>query len=225
MVQFPSNTPQGKTGAFLVAPKVQGKYPGVILIHEIWGLVDHIKDVGTRLARQGYVALAVDLFEGKTLTKLEDGRKLRQQLTEEKVLADLNGGHAYLKNLENVNPNRIGCIGFCMGGGLSLLFACHNQEIAAAVVFYGRNPSPIDLVKNLSCPILCNYAGADLSITEEDIDLLKDTLTKYGKSFDIKTYPDAPHGFFNDTREAYRPDAAKDAWERVLRFYDKYLKA
>ena len=224
VVEFPSNTPRGKTEAFLVAPKTPGKYPGIILIHEIWGLVDHIKDVGTRLARQGYVALALDLFDGKTLKKLEDGRMLRAQLTEEKILADLNGGHAYLKSLENVNPKRIGCIGFCMGGGLSLLFACHNQEIAAAVVFYGRNPSSIDLVKNLSCPILCNYAGADLSIMEEDIDLLKDTLTKHGKTFDIKTYPNAPHGFFNDTREAYRPKAAKDAWERVLRFYAKYLK-
>jgi carboxymethylenebutenolidase len=224
MVQFPSNTPQGKTEAFLAEPKAPGKHPGVILIHEIWGLVNHIKDVSMRLARQGYVVLAVDLFEGKTLTKLEDGRKLREKLTEEKILADLNGGHAYLKNLENVNLKRTGSMGFCMGGGLSLLLACHNQEIAAAVVFYGRNPSPIDLVKDLSCPVLCSYAGADLAIMEEDINLLKDTLTKYGKTFDIKTYPNAPHGFFNDTRESYRPEAAKDAWERVLKFYEKYLK-
>ena len=224
MVQFPSHTPHAKTEAFFAAPKASGKYPGVILIHEIWGLVDHIKDVSTRLAQRGYVALAVDLFEGKTLTKLEDGRKLREQLTEEKILADLKGAHDYLKNRENVNPKHIGCIGFCMGGGLSLLLACRDPEIAAAVVFYGRNPSPIDQVKNLACPILCNYAGADLSIMEEDISLLKDTLTKYGKTFDIKIYPGVPHGFFNDTRDAYRPEAAKDAWERVLRFYDKYLK-
>lgn len=224
MVQFPSSTPQGKTDGFLTAPKASGKYPGVIVIHEIFGLVDHIKDVSMRLAREGYVTLAVDLFEGKTLTKLEDGRKLREQLTEEKILAELNGGHAYLKTMKNVNPKRIGSIGFCMGGGLSLLLACHNPEIAAAVIFYGRNPSPIDLVKNVQCPTLGNYAGADQAITEADINLLKETLTKYGKTSDIKTYQDAPHGFFNDTRESYRPDAAKDAWQRTLKFYSKYLK-
>ena len=223
MVQFPSTTSLGKTEGFLATPKAFGKYPGIIVIHEIWGLVDHIKDVCMRLAREGYVALGVDLFNGKTITKLEDGHKIREQLTEEEILADLNGGYAYLKTLENVNPKRIGSIGFCMGGGLSLLLACKNPEIAAAVVFYGRNPTPIDLVKNLQCPVLGNYAGADMAIKEADINLLKETLTKYAKTFDIKTYPGAPHGFFNDTRESYRPEAAKDAWERTLKFYDKYL--
>jgi len=224
MIQFPSSTPNGKTIGFLAAPKRPEKYPAVIVIHEIWGLVDHIKNVSMRLAREGHVALAVDLFEGKTLTKLEDGRKLREQLTEEKILADLNGGHAYLKTLKNVYPNRIGSVGFCMGGGLSLLLACKNPEIAAAVVFYGRNPTPIDLVKNVNCPILGNYAGADMAITEADIDRLKENLTKYGKTFDFKTYHGAPHGFFNDTRESYRPDAAEDAWKRTIGFYSKYLK-
>ena len=223
-VQFPSSSPRGKTDGFLAAPKAPGKYPGVIVIHEIWGLVDHIKDVNTRLAREGYVSLAVDLFDGKTLTKLEDGRKLREQISEEKILADLNAGHAYLKSLKNVNPKNIGSIGFCMGGGLSLMLACHNREIAGAVVFYGRNPSPIDLVRNITCPVLCNYAGGDIGITEADVNLLRDTLTKHRKTFDIKTYPGAPHGFFNDTRESYRPEAAKDAWERVLKFYSKYLE-
>jgi len=224
MVQFPSGTPRGKADAFLAAPRKRGKYPGVIVIQEIWGLVDHIKDVSTRLAGEGYVVLAVDLFDGKTLTRLEDGRAIRQQISEQKMLADLNAGHAYLKSLENVNAKRIGCMGFCMGGGLSLQLACHNSELAAAVVFYGRNPSPIDLVKSIPCPVLGNYAGADMGITEADINLLKDALTKHGKTFDIKTYPGAPHGFFNDTRDSYRPDAAKDAWERVLGFYAKYLE-
>jgi carboxymethylenebutenolidase len=110
-----------------------------------------------------------------------------------------------------------------MGGGLSLLLACHNTKLASAAVFYGRNPSPIDLVKNVQCPILCNYAGADMGISESDINLLKQTLTRYGKIFDIKVYPGAPHGFFNDARENYRADAAKDAWQRTLGFFNKYL--
>jgi carboxymethylenebutenolidase len=224
-VHFTGGNSKRKTDGFLAAPKALGRHPGVIVIHEIFGLVDHIKDVSMRLAREGYVALAVDLFEGKTLTKLEDGRRLREQLTEEKILADLNGGHAYLKTLDNVRAKRIGSIGFCMGGGLSLLLACHNPELAATVVFYGRNPSPIDLVRNVRCPVLGNYAGADAAISEADINLLKEALTKHGKTFDIKTYLGAPHGFFNDTRESYRPEAARDAWQRVLKFYSQYLRA
>jgi carboxymethylenebutenolidase len=112
-----------------------------------------------------------------------------------------------------------------MGGGLSLLLACRNKQLTAAVVFYGRNPSPIDQLKNIQCPILGNYAGADMAITESDINLLKQTLTKCKKTFDIKTYPEAPHAFFNDTQESYRPEAAKDAWTRTLQFFNKYLKA
>ena len=223
IVEFSGGNASRKTKGFLARPTKQQTYPAVIIIHEIWGLVDHIKDVGIRLAREGYVALAVDLFEEKTISKLEEGRKYREQFTEEKILGDLNGAFGYLKTLPYVNPKRIGSIGFCMGGGLSLLFACHNKELAAAAVFYGRNPSPIDLVKNIQCPILGNYAGADMAITESDINLLKQTLTKYGKVFDVKIYPGAPHAFFNDTRESYRPEAAKDAWNRTMQFFNKCL--
>jgi carboxymethylenebutenolidase len=224
-VEFPGGNAMKNTKGFLARPTEAGRYPGVIVIHEIWGLVDHIKDVASRLACEGHVALAVDLFEEKTVSKLEEGPGLRERFTEEKILGDLNGGFNYLKTLTYVNQSRIGSVGFCMGGGLSLLLACHNRELAAAVVFYGRSPSPIDMVKNIQCPILGNYAGADFAIKESDIDLLKQTLTKYGKIFDIKVYPGAPHAFFNDTRESYRPEAAKDAWERTLKFFGKQLKA
>jgi carboxymethylenebutenolidase len=225
MVEFLAGNALKRTRGFLAKPRKTERVPAVIVIHEIWGLVEHIKDVSRRLAGEGYVALAVDLFNGKTVAKLEDGRKLREEITEDKVLGDLRGAFNYLKTLECVRPNRIGSIGFCMGGGLSLLFACHNTELAAATVFYGRNPSPIDLVNNIHCPILGNYAGADMAITESDINLLKQALTRYGKTFDIKTYPGAPHAFFNDTKESYRPEAANDAWKRTLRFFDKYLNA
>jgi len=224
MLEFPGGNPTEKTLGFVARPKQPNKYPAVIVIHEIWGLANHIKDVATRLVQEGYVALAVDLFERKLITKLEEGREIRQALTEEKILGDLNGAFNYLTTLDYVMPNRIGSIGFCMGGGLSLLLACRNSALAAAVIFYGRNPTPIDLVKNITCPILGNYAGADKGITESDINLLKQTLTKYRKEFDIKAYPGAPHAFFNDTKESYRPEAAKDAWERTLAFLNKNLK-
>lgn len=223
MIEFSGGNKVSKTKAYLARPKAAGKYPAVIVIQEVWGLVDHIKDVANRLAREGYVALAVDLFEGKTASKIEEARKIRDAFSEEKILGDLNGGIAYLKTLNYVDSKRIGSVGFCMGGWLSLLLACHSKDLAAAVIFYGRNPAPIDLVKNVQCPILGNYGGADPGITEADINLLKEALTKYGKKFDIKTYLGAPHAFFNDTRESYRPEAAKDAWERTLNFYKEHL--
>ena len=223
MVEFPGGSPQRSTVGFLVIPKQSGRYSAVIVIHEIWGLVDHIKNVANRLAREGFVALAVDLFDRKVISNIEEGRQLRQTLTEQRIFGDLDGAFNYLKTLEHVKPDRIGSIGFCMGGGLSLQLACRNRELAAAVVFYGRNPSPIDLVKSIRCPILGNYAGADKGIAEADIDLLKQTLAKHGKELDAKIYPGAPHGFFNDTQETYRPDAAKDAWERTLQFFHSHL--
>jgi carboxymethylenebutenolidase len=224
LVEFPGGNPQRNTVSFLTRPEQSGRYPAVIVIHEIWGLVDHIKDVANRLAREGFVALAVDLFDRKIISNIEEGRQLRQTLTEQRIFGDLDGAFNYLKTLECVRPDRVGSIGFCMGGGLSLQMACRNKELAAAVVFYGRNPSPIDLVKSIQCPILGNYAGADKGITEADIELLKQTLAEHGKEFDARIYPGAPHAFFNDTRETYRPEAAKDAWERTLRFFNTYLK-
>jgi carboxymethylenebutenolidase len=221
-VEFTS--PKGKTGGLLASPKPAGKYPGVLVIQEIWGLVPNIKDITQRIAKEGYVALAVDLYDGKTVNTLEEGRSIREKLSEETMLKDVNAAFQYLKNHPNVKSNRIGSVGYCMGGGLSLKLACENRELAAAVVFYGRNLSPIDLVKNINCPILGNYAGEDKGITEADVNLLKDTLQRHGKTFDIKIYPGAPHGFFNDTRESYRAEAAKDAWRRVLNFYGKHLE-
>jgi carboxymethylenebutenolidase len=222
-VEFPSGHTSRKTRGFLAKPIEPGRYPAVIIIHEIWGLVDHIKDLSSRLAQEGYVALAVDLFDGKTVSKLEEGLGLREKFSEEKILEDLNGGYDFLKTQDHVNPKLIGSIGFCMGGGLSLLLACYNKELAAAVVFYGRNPSPLDLVKKIQCPVLGNYAGEDMIMTESDVNLLRQALTKYGKIFDIKIYPGAPHAFFNDTRDSYRPEAAKDAWDRTLKFFNKHL--
>jgi carboxymethylenebutenolidase len=224
MVDFQGGNRAKKTKGFLARPQNVGKNPALIVIHEFWGLVDQIKDVARRFANEGYATLAVDLFDGRSASKPEDAMKIRQEFSEEKILGDLKGAIAYLKTLDFVNPKRIGSIGFCMGGWLSLSLACHTKELAGAVVFYGRIPAQIDLVKDLSCPILGNYGGADPGITDADINRLKDALTNYGKKFDIKVYPGAPHAFFNDTRESYRPDAAKDAWDRTLTFFRETLQ-
>src|SRR3990170_3995259 len=115
MVEFPGGSARKNTKGFLAKLKEAGRYPAIVVIHEIWGLVDHIKDVANRLALEGYAALAVDLFEEKTVSKLEEGRALREKLTEEKILGDLNGASNYLRTLGYVNQSRIGSVGFCMG--------------------------------------------------------------------------------------------------------------
>jgi carboxymethylenebutenolidase len=224
MVDFPGGNKSKKTKGYLAKPQGAVKSPAVIIIHEFWGLVEHMKDIARRFAEEGYAALAVDLFDGKSASKPEEAMKIRQEFSEEKILGDLKGAIDYLKTSDFVIPNGIGSIGFCMGGWLSLSLACHSKDLAGAVIFYGRIPAQIDLIKNLSCPILGNYGGADLGITEADINRLKTALTKYRKRFDIKVYPGAPHAFFNDTRESYRPDAAKDAWKRTLAFFRETLR-
>jgi len=222
-VEFPSKSEGRSTTGFLVRPAERKKYPGVIVIHAIWGLVDFIRDVTARFAREGYVALAPDLFNGKTASNLEEGMKIKSEFSEEKFLGDLMGAVAYLKSHECVYSSKIGSVGFCMGGTLSLLLACRDN-IDACVVFYGWNPMPIALLKNLSCPLLGNYGGADTRIPEEHINILKETLTNYGKTFDIKIYPGAPHAFFNETLPSYKDNEAKDAWKRTLKHFEKYLR-
>ena len=223
MVEFPGGGKGRNAAGFLVRPRGAGKSPGVVVIQEVWGLVDHIKDIANRLAREGYAALAPDLFDGKTTTSLEEGRRIRDSHTEEKLLGDLRGAVHFLRNQDFVRGDRIGAVGYCMGGWLSLLLAC-RETLTACVVYYGRNPTPVDQVQNVICPILGHYGGADPGITEQDISILKETLTKHGKSFDIKVYPGAPHAFFNDTKPSYRPEAAKDSWQRTLLYFSKYLK-
>lgn len=222
-VEFPSKGEGRSTTGFLARPADSNKYAGVIVIHAIWGLVDFIREVTSRFAREGCVALAPDLFNGKTASSLEEGLMIKREFSEGKFLGDLMGAVAYLKNHKFVYRSKIGSVGFCMGGTLSLLLACRDI-IDACVVFYGWNPRPMALLKNLSCPMLGNYGGADTRIPQEHIISLKETLTKYGKTFDIKIYPGAPHAFFNETLPAYRYNEAKDAWKRTLKHFEKYLK-
>jgi carboxymethylenebutenolidase len=130
----------------------------------------------------------------------------------------------YLKKQGFVN-GKIGVVGFCWGGGQSLNFATKCKDLSAAIVYYGRNPDPLDLVQNISCPLLGNYGEDDPNIIA-GVEPLKQALTKYGKKFDIKTYPGAKHAFNNNTNaERYHPDASKDAWGRTVNFYKQNLSA
>jgi len=225
-IQYPGKS--GNVRAYLSRPKDGGKKGAVIVIHENRGLVDHIKDVARRFAKDGFIALAPDLLSrlgGTDQFKTpEEAIEAIRKVTQDNVVEDLTSGVAYLKRLDFVN-GRIGVVGYCWGGGQSLNFATKCKDLGAAVVYYGRNPDPLDQVQNIACPVLGNYGEDDPNIIP-GVEPLKEALKKYGRNFDIKVYPGAKHAFNNNTNaERYHPDAAKDAWARTANLFKKNLAA
>ena len=224
MVEFPGGA--GSVKAYLSRPK-DGKNLGtVIVIHENRGLVDHIKDVARRFAKDGFAALAVDLMSrigGSDQFKTpEEAIEAIKKITGNIVVEDLTSAVAYLKKQSFVN-GRVGVVGYCWGGGNSLNFATKCKDLNAAVVYYGRNPDPLDQVQNIPCPLMGNYGADDPNIMP-GVEPLKAALQKFGKNFDIKVYPGAKHAFNNNTNaDRYHPEAAKDAWARTVSFFKKNL--
>src|SRR5919106_4524301 len=224
MVQFPGG--QGNVNAYVSRPK-DGKSLGtVIVIHENRGLVGHIKDVARRFAKEGFAAIAVDCMSrigGSDQYNGSDAateaiKKVNGTMVAEDLTAALN----YMKKQNYVN-GKVGVVGFCWGGGNSLNFATKCKDLNAAVVYYGRNPDPLDSVANISGPVMGNYAEDDPNIMP-GVEPLKAALAKAGKSADIKTYPGAKHAFNNNTNaDRYNPEAAKDAWARTVNFFKKNL--
>ncbi len=226
MVSYPS---EGVTvRAYLVAPQGQAMRPAMIVVQEWWGLNDHIKDVARRYAREGYIAIAPDLYSRlghKVTADPNEAGKLMNQLRQEDGLKDLSATVKYLKSVEGVDPNRIGVTGFCMGGSYALMLPCVNRDIKAAAPYYGQVPNPDTPLKDLACPVLYIYGEEDGWITKADVQRLAAALKKYNKTGEIKTYPGAPHAFFNDTRkDVYKPAEAKDAWARTQAFFKQYLR-
>src|SRR3990170_2159485 len=184
--------PSGRTAvrAFLARPKGRGPFPGLLVIQEWWGLNAHIMDVASRFARQGYVALAPDLYsrQGNQVTKDPAvAARLMGRLTERDALADLGAGVRFLLAQPGVDRRRIGGGGFCMGGTYALLLPCVRKGIRAAVPFYGQVPNPDAPLRNLTCPILYIYGTRDEWITLADVDRLRGALARYGKAGEVIT--------------------------------------
>jgi len=248
----------GTIPAYLVRPAPEEARPAVVVIHEIFGLGDHTRDVADRFAREGYVAMAPDLFGSpelaavltppkiqkamqfmsnlprrdpvlaeEALAKLPEEeralvaptvRTLISGLPRDRLTKDLVAAVAYLGAQPFVRGDRIGAVGFCFGGNMSIRLACET-DLAACVVFYGENPSPIERVKDIRGPVLGLYGAEDARINA-DLDELVKAMAEHRKDFEMRIYPGAGHAFFNDTNpSAYREAAARDAWDRVLRFY------
>ena len=223
MVQFPFAG--GTTGGYLSTPR-QGSGPGLIVIQEWWGLVDHIKDVCDRFAAEGFVALAPDLYHGKSTKSPDEAGKLMMALRIDEAERDLGAAVEYLATQDSITSDKIGIVGFCMGGALALYTATKKSKIGACVVFYGGHPRVKPDLPNLHSPVLYISGDKDRGVTPAVVHDLERQLKNLGKQIEVKIYKDADHAFFNDTRpEVFNPEASADAWQRTIAFLRQHLSA
>lgn len=223
MIEVPGGMP-----AFVARPE-GGPRPAVLVIQEAFGLNGHIRDVTRRIAAEGYVALAPDLYwrggKGRTVAYEDLGEAIRimQTLKDPEVVADVGSAIAYLKTQPSVRADRLGITGFCMGGRVSYLVACElPDEIRAAAPFYGGG-IPIDKTSKLKAPVLAFFGEKDDFIPLEFVEQLRKEAAKQKKQVEIVVYPGAGHGFFCNERASYDPGAAADAWERLKKFFATQL--
>lgn len=221
MIAYPYNGTD--VPAYLSLP-ASGHGPAVIAIQEWWGLVGHIKDVADRLAAEGFVALAPDLYHGESASEPNEAKKLAMALDRARAISEIGAAASYLKGLDAVQPKKIGVMGWCMGGALALSSAAANSQAFAAVVcFYGRPLEAGDVAK-LSTPTLGIYGELDGGIPQSLVHAFDNELEKNGTPHHIHTYAGAEHAFFNNDRpEVYHPEAAADAWQRTLAWLRQYL--
>ncbi len=217
----------GETASgFLVTPEGKGPFPAVIVIQEWWGLVDWVKDQARALAKEGYVVLAPDLYRGKSTSSQEEAHQLMMGTPQDRAMRDLQGAFADLQSRSDVKKDRIGAIGWCMGGGYALRLATVEPGLAAVVAYYGTPPTEPASIAAIKAPVLGNYGAEDKGPSPEQVKAFQAAMQKDGKAADIKIYPGAGHAFanINNPWGGYRKAAAEDAWSRTTVFLAKYLK-
>lgn len=214
------------TSAFVVMPPGKESVPAVVVIHEWWGLNGQIRGIARRLADLGYAAIIPDLYRGKVASDPESAHELMRGLPEERALGDIAASIAWLRAQPRVGKNRIGVVGFCMGGRYSELTALQSKDIVACVMFYGPPETHPEKLASLTAPLLAHFGGADQGIGQDQVDALTEGLRKAGKTkVEIYVYPGAGHAFMNETGRGYHADAARLAWARTTNFFEKELKA
>jgi carboxymethylenebutenolidase len=211
--------------AFVARPKAKGRHPAIIVVNEIFGIHDYIKDICRRLAKLGYVAIAPDFFyrSGVNLPALTDIAQIRpivSQAGDEQVDQDVRATSTWLKSRAFAKPSAIGITGFCWGGAVVWRSAMVDPDIKAGVAWYGGLKKLIQRAGELKAPVLGLYGALDQGIPPADVEAMRAALKAAGKTgSDIRLYADAPHGFHADYRESYREADAKDGWARMLAFF------
>jgi len=220
-ISFPSGTLM--LSGYLARPEGDGPFPGVVIIHEIYGLNENIKSIAGRFAAEGYAALAVDLFAGRNRTlcmfRFMSGALLNS--LNHSGIKDLKAALDYFAEQPFVDPQGVGAIGFCLGGGFAIAWACTDRRLKVIAPFYGSNPRPLEAARRL-CPVVGSYPGLDFTAAQGR--KLDGFLESCNIPHEIKIYPGARHSFFNDQNPAsYNPEASADAWKRTLAFFNKTL--
>lgn len=211
--------------AYEARPAGSGAYPGVLVIHEWWGLTEHIQDVTRRLAMEGFVALAPDLYGGKMTNNADEAAELAELQKPDQAIEILQAAMRFLQEKDPVHAQHIGAMGFCMGGTYALLLACRTPSLQAVIPFYGNLPDRVEEIKNIRCPVLFFAGGKDQWINATKVQMLKEAFQNYSVKGEVRVYPEADHAFFNDTRLGnYHAAAAQDAWTRTLGLLSKSLK-
>ena len=222
MISYQSGTRQ--LDGYLAHPEGVGPFPGVVIIHEAYGLNENMKDIARHFADEGYVALAVDLFAGRNhavcMFRLIIGGLFNS--LGNGAIHDLKASLTYLCGQPGVDEARLGAVGYCMGGGFAIAWACTDTRLKVIAPYYGMNPRPLQAVARL-CPVVGSYPGDDF--TAPGGSKLAVELDRYQVPHDIKIYPGAKHSFFNETSSHYHEAAARDSWERVLAFFAERLGA
>ena len=221
-VEFPSN---GHTCEGYFAAPESGSGPGVVVIQEWWGLVAHIRDLVDRFAAEGFVAIAPDLYHGRTTKSPDDAGKMLMELDVERAQKEIAGAAGYLLQRPECTSSKAGVVGFCMGGALAQYAGTKSPDKFGAVVsFYGGFKKVESRWEDLAGPILLVYAENDKGVPAEQGRLLEQKLLALGKDVELVVYPGADHAFFNDTRpEVHNPTAAADAWRRTLALFRRAL--
>jgi carboxymethylenebutenolidase len=209
----------------LYTPAGKGPFPAIIVIHEYWGLNDWVKEQASKLSDQGYEALAIDLYRGKVATTPDLAHELMRGVPEDRAKRDLHAAFEFLQAQPNVKKDRIGAIGWCMGGGYALDVALQEPTLAADVINYGHLVTDPAELKNINAPILGSFGGQDQGITPDDVHKFEAAMKQLGKKVEIKIYDDAGHAFENpNNKTGYRPADAADAWKRTVNFLAENLK-
>jgi carboxymethylenebutenolidase len=203
----------------LYTPSRKGPFPALIVIHEWWGLNDWVKEQASRLSDQGYVTLAIDLYRGKVATTPDEAHQIMRGVPEDRAKRDLHAAFEYIAAQPNVKKDRIGAIGWCMGGGYSLDVALQEPTLAADVINYGHLATDPAALQKINAPILGIFGAQDKGIPPEDVRKFGEALDKMGKKIEIKIYDDAGHAFENpNNQQGYRAADAADAWKRTVDF-------
>ena len=207
---------------YLARPVSDDSFPGVIMIHEWWGLNDNIKEMAEKLASHGYVVLAVDLYDGQVATTSEEARKLVTSFDKNNGIHNMNSAISYLN--ENYSPEKIGSVGWCFGGGQSLNLALSNNTLDATIIYYGSLVTDTETLSTINWPVLGIFAEFDKGITVDTVHDFENSLNQLEIQNEIIIYPDVDHAFANPSSNSYAPEASQDAWQKTLEFLHSNLK-